>query len=91
MNCSISSCPPAEKLEWQKSPDGERFSSIDIRQSKYDGSSDNPYFPFLRISNTTFDDEQYYRVLVWNKIGMEQSNTIFLEGTYKLLQIFKHF
>lgn len=75
----IVSCPSPNGVEWQQSNDGETFKSINISQPKYYGSSCNPMSPLLIIPKVTFEDKLYYRLLVWNKIGEQYSNTVFLD------------
>lgn len=73
----ISSTLLPNKHEWQKSFDGNEFHCIDINERKYHGT-DGLKNPLLVISNTTFDDILYYRLLVWNIIGGCDSNTVYL-------------
>lgn len=80
LDCFISSCPPPEGMEWHESIDGETFCRIDTSQPKYNGSSVNPYQPYLLIPKTTLNDEQFYRALVWNKIGRSMTETVYLKG-----------
>lgn len=75
----ISSCPSLEGAEWQTSMDGNTFCCVDISQPKYYGSSRNPELPSMVIPKVTFDDKLYYRLLVWNKIGEQFSNTVYLD------------
>lgn len=75
----ILSCPSPDGAEWQQSNDGETFKSIVISKPKYYGSSCDPKSPFLIIPKVTFEDKLYYRLLVWNKIGEQYSNTVFLD------------
>lgn len=91
LNVKLSSCSSPVEVKWQKSIDGNTFSSIDISEPKYYGSSLNPESPFLVITKTTFKDMLYYRLLVWNQIGEEFSNTYCLNvigSKYKSLQIY---
>lgn len=78
----IVSCPSPDGVQWQQSNDGTTFNSIDISQPKYSGSSCNPNSPLLMIPKVTLEDKLYYRLLVWNKIGEQYSNTIFLNVKY---------
>lgn len=74
----VVSCPAPDGAHWQKSIDGRTFHCIDISETKYHGSSLNPESPSLEINPISFDDKQYYRLCVWNKIGEHASNTVFL-------------
>lgn len=76
IKASISQCPSICGLEWQKSIDRQNFSSIDVEDPKYEGSSQSPKLPLLVITNTTFEDVLYYRLRVWNKDGEIFSNTL---------------
>lgn len=80
-SCLISSCPSPEQIEWQKSCDGNIFYRIDINELKYHGSNEDPSSPVLCLPKTTFDDQQFYRIVVRNKIGEYTSDTHFLEVT----------
>lgn len=75
----IVSCPSPDGAEWQQSNDGKTFESITISKPKYYGSSCEPKSPLLIIPNVTFEDKLYYRLLVWNTIGEQYSNTVFLD------------
>lgn len=75
---AVSSCPPPDGVEWQNSDDGKSFRRIDINKPHYYGSSLNPESPVLAIPYTTFDDMLHYRLFVWNKIGDQYSNTLYL-------------
>lgn len=77
----VSSTPPPEKVKWQKSKDGKDFHCIDITKPNYYGSKELPFKPLLMIPKTTFDDGQYYRLLVRNKIGESVSDTVYLNVT----------
>lgn len=77
----VLSNPSPGKVEWQRSKDGNTFDFIDIEQPKYFGSLNCFESPYLVISNTTFDDRLYYRLLVWNKIGKNVSNVVYLNVT----------
>eukprot|EP00105_Crassostrea_gigas_P046671 XP_019930819.1 PREDICTED: leucine-rich repeats and immunoglobulin-like domains protein 1 [Crassostrea gigas] len=74
----VSSCPPPYKVEWQNINDGKP-NRIEISNSHYSGSSLSPESPLLVIPSTNFDDMLYYRLRVWNKIGDQFSNTLFLK------------
>lgn len=74
----ISSCPSICLMEWQKGNDRQNFSSIDVKDPKYEGSSFGPKLPLLVITNTTFEDVLNYRLRVWNKDGEIFSNTLHL-------------
>lgn len=78
---AVFSCPPPKKVEWQNSNDGKTFHRIDISESHYNGSSLSPESPLLVIPSTTFDDMLHYRLRVWNKIGDQFSNTLYLNVT----------
>lgn len=75
----ISSTPPPEKIEWQKSMDEVNFSCI--RYAKYPQSTNKSTCPSFVIKKTSFDDRLFYRLLVWNGIGESVSNTVFLNVT----------
>lgn len=75
----IASCPSHYKVEWQQSHDRKTFKSIIISKPKYFGSSCNPKSPLLIIPKVTFEDKLYYRLVVWNMIGEQYSNTVFLD------------
>uniref|UniRef100_A0A8W8NZT4 Ig-like domain-containing protein n=1 Tax=Magallana gigas TaxID=29159 RepID=A0A8W8NZT4_MAGGI len=79
----ISSCPSPIGVEWQKSIDRKNFTCINVRDSKYKGSSFSPKSPLLVITNTTFEDVLYYRLRVWNRIGENFSNELRLNVTGK--------
>lgn len=78
ITAEVSSIPPTENVEWQKSKDGIDFHCIDIKTPKYYGSSVMPASPLLKILEIGFVDKLYYRVLVGNKFGESISNTVFL-------------
>lgn len=78
LTSNIFSCPSPDGVEWQKSNDGKTYDSIYIRQSKYNGSNSKHESPLLVIPKVTFEDKLHYRLLVWNKIGEQYSNTVFL-------------
>lgn len=78
LNPNILSIPSPDGVEWQKSNDGKTFESINIRQRKYNGSSCNSASPLLVIPNVAFEDKLYYRLLVWNKIGEQYSNSVYI-------------
>lgn len=75
---TVSSCPLPNKIEWQKSSDGQNFDFIDISKREYYGSSLNVTSPKLQIPKTTFDDQLYYRLFVRNAIGEEISDSLHL-------------
>lgn len=75
----IVACPSPDGIEWQQSNDGKTFESIIISKPKYFGSSDDPKSPLLIIPKVSFEDRLYYRLFVWNKIGEQHSNTVFLD------------
>lgn len=77
----VSSSPPPEQVRWQKSKDGNNFHCIDITKPNYYGSNDIPSKPLLQIPKATFDDKQYYRLLVRNKIRESISDTVQLNVT----------
>lgn len=81
LTSAVLSCPTADKVEWQKSNDGKTFCRIDIREPRYYGSSLSPESPLLVIPYTTLDDMLHYRLRVWNKIGDQCSNTLYLNVT----------
>lgn len=85
----ISSCPSPEQIEWEKSCDGNTFYRIDINETKYHGSNEDPISPVLCLPKTTFEDQQFYRIVVRNKIGECMSNTHFLKvtGSMQYIQI----
>lgn len=85
----ISSTPPPEKTEWQKSMDGINFSCI--RYAKYPQSTDNSTCPPFVIKKTSFDDGVFYRLLVWNAIGESVSNTVYLNVTGSMSIFLKFF
>lgn len=74
----IVSCPSPDGVEWQQSNDGKTFESIIISKPKYYGSSCDLKSPLLIIPKVTFEDRLYYRLSVWNKIGKQHSDTVFL-------------
>lgn len=78
---AVLSCPTPDEVEWQKSNDGKTFCRIDIREPHYYGSSLSPESPLLVMPYTTLDDMFHYRLLVWNKIGDQCSNTLYLNVT----------
>lgn len=81
LDCLVSGCPLPNKVEWQNSLDGTAFNPIDVYKNKYFGSSTNPCSPFLLVRNSTFTDQQYYRVVVWNVFGKCTSNKVCLQVT----------
>lgn len=78
---AVLSCPTPDEVEWQTSNDGKTFRRIDISEPHYYGSSLSPDSPSLVIPYTTFDDMLHYRLLLWNKIGDQCSNTLYLHVT----------
>lgn len=85
----ISSTPPPEKIEWEKSMDEVNFSCI--RYAKYPQSTDNSTCPSIVIKKTSFDDRLFYRLLVWNAIGESVSNTVYLNVTGSMSKFLKLF
>lgn len=77
----VYSTPTADKLEWQKSVDGNTFVPIDISKPNYYKSNLNPKSPVLVIPKATFEDKLYYRLAIWNKFGQNVSNTVELKIT----------
>lgn len=75
---AVFSSPTPDGAEWQNSDDGKTFCRIDINKPRYYGSSLNPESPLLVIPYATFDDMLHYRLFVWNKIGDQYSNTLYL-------------
>lgn len=75
------STPSPDAVEWQKSQDGMNFKIIDIKEPKYTGSNIFPLFPLLEIPKATFDDKLFYRLKVWNKIGITVSDNVYLNVT----------
>lgn len=85
IKAGILSTPPTEKVEWQKSKNGNDFYCINTTEEKYSGSK-NFLIPesesaILVILRTTFDDMLFYRLMVWNRIGVNFSNTVELKVT----------
>lgn len=74
----ISSFPSFEGVEWQHSSDGEHFFSINIGIEKHIEINYKADYSVLTIPKTTLEDKKHYRLLVWNKIGITFSNTLFL-------------
>lgn len=72
----MSSVPSPFGVEWQKSIDEENFSRINVNDPKFEGSSENSKSPLLVITNTTSEDEVYYRLRIRNAIGESFSNTL---------------
>lgn len=81
IRCMIFSCPLPEKIQWQKSKDKRDFLTIDITAPAYIGSTDDNKSAILVIPKISFDDKLFYRILVWNKIGQNYSNIIYLNVT----------
>lgn len=77
----IQSCPTRVSAIWQKNGklDMEDFENLDIDDSKYLGSKNDPEHPILVIPKTTHEDEIYYRLVVSNGMGQGSSNAICLE------------
>ncbi|XP_056000008.1 uncharacterized protein LOC130048042 [Ostrea edulis] len=77
----IQSCPTRVSAIWQKNGklDLEDFENLDIDDSKYLGSKNDPEHPILVIPKTTHEDEIYYRLVVSNGMGQGSSNAICLE------------
>lgn len=85
IKAGILSTPPTVKVEWQKSKNGNDFYCINTTEEKYSGSK-NFLIPesesaILVILRTTFDDMLFYRLMVWNRIGVNFSNTVELKVT----------
>lgn len=79
IDCDVTSCPPLVGAEWQKSIDRETFKNIDISEQKYYGSNtDIKNKLILVIPKVCFEDKQYYRLRLWNKIGEHISNTVYI-------------
>ncbi|XP_056002847.1 uncharacterized protein LOC125667384 [Ostrea edulis] len=78
---TIQSCPTPVSAIWQKRIrlDLKDFENIDINQSKYFGSKDDPENPILVIPKTTLEDGIFYRLVVSNGIGQSTSNTTYLK------------
>lgn len=74
---TVVSCPPPNKVQWQSSNDGKTFNEINISKSH----SLSPESPLLVIPYTTFDDMLYYRLRLWNELGDQFSNTLYLKVT----------
>lgn len=81
MRSNVLSCSLPEKVQWQKSNDNRIFLPIDIRAPAYSGSTDVPKSAILVIPKMSFDDKLFYRLFVWNKIGQNYSNIIYLNVT----------
>lgn len=77
----VTSMPPPEKAQWQKSKHRIDFSEVDVTKSKYFGSNASPQCPSLVIPKTTFDDIGYYRLQISNKLGLNVSNSVYLNVT----------
>lgn len=80
-DCNVYGYPSPDKVKWQNSIDGTKFYPIDTDLDKYFGSSSGPSSPFLLVRNTSFKDQQYYRIVVSNAIGECISKTLFLRVT----------
>lgn len=76
----VISTPSPEIAAWQTSKDGIDFHSIDINNVNYI-EMENPKSPVLVISEATFNDKLYYRLIMWNTIGKGVSNTVYLNVT----------
>lgn len=74
----ISSFPSLEGVEWQHSSDGEHFFPINIGIAKHIEINPKVDCSVLTIPKTTLEDKKHYRLLVWNKMGITFSNTLFL-------------
>nr|XP_034318682.1 uncharacterized protein LOC105324463 isoform X2 [Crassostrea gigas] len=83
----VTSMPPPEKAQWQKSKHRIGFSEVDVTKSKYFGSNASPQCPSLVIPKTTFDDIGYYRLQISNKLGLNVSNSVYLNVTGSLPNI----
>lgn len=77
----VTSIPPPEKAQWQKSSDGNDFYDIDITQQKYAGSNHNPESLRLVIPKTALDDIGYYRLQISNRLGANVSKGEYLKFT----------
>lgn len=77
----VKSIPPPEKAQWQTSIDANEFYDIDVTQQKYAGSYHNPESPYLVIPEITSDDIRFYRLQIWNKLGANVSNDVYLKFT----------
>lgn len=80
-----SSIPTLEKVEWQKSKDGAVFYSI--REEKDFEDTGSSFCPFFVIHNASFVDKLYYRLLVWNGIGVSVSSPVYLNVTGSMIGI----
>lgn len=76
----VSSTTTPEKIEWQKSKDGIDFHLIG-KPDIYLESTEHFKNPFLVIPKTTFADKLFYRLWVWNRVGNNTSNTLYLNVT----------
>lgn len=85
IDCLVSGCPPPFNIEWQKNIDGTSFIPIDIYMENYFGSIVDQCPPFLLVHNATLNDQQYYRVVVSNRIGKYTSDEVFLQVTGGML------
>jgi hypothetical protein len=81
IEATILSCPTLTSSIWQKngSIDMDNFKIIDINDSKYSGSSDDPHCPRLVILKTAREDGIYYRLVVTNGVGQSTSNITYLK------------
>lgn len=84
--CEVSSCPSLDGTTWEKSVDGQVFRCIDISNPKYDGSSNDIKNPLLVIPKVSFEDTQFYQLVVWNKIGKSASNKVHIQVTGSMYQ-----
>ncbi|XP_056017516.1 muscle M-line assembly protein unc-89-like [Ostrea edulis] len=78
---TIQSCPTPVSAIWQKNNrhNNEEFERLEINDSKYFGSSDDPDDPRLVMQKVTQEDALYYRLIVSNGIAQSASNTIYLK------------
>lgn len=81
LNAEVSATPFPEEAKWQRSKDRNNFQCISITDRKYFGSKDIPKSPVLFVSNISFEDKLYYRLLVSNKIGDGISDTVYFNIT----------
>lgn len=81
IKATIQSCPTPVSAIWQKNAgiNKDDFENLDINDSKYFGSKNDPEDPRLVIPKATHEDGIYYRLVVSNGIGQSTSNTAFLK------------
>lgn len=88
LKANVRSFPKHTCVIWKKGSE-----KIDIDLPKYRGSSEDENFPVLHINNATGEDEDFYTVEVYNKLGIGtcSSEKLKVNGGKILLLCFVNF